>query len=391
MDLQQEHSHLQRKLKTLMSRAEENQRIQQRYQDYEQRLLTCTSLAELLNEILIEAVDYFQLDSIDLAVADPDYSIRDLLAFLNIDCYGDCLQLKHGNEYLQKVYGDQPEVTLKALHGDRGLDPLTDLLTPGSGVKSVALLPLIRQGELIASLHFSSQSNTRFTKDKATDFLVHLSSIAAVCFENCVAREQLKRQGQIDPLTQVANRRCFEESYSRELARADRSKEALACMFVDVDHFKNINDTWGHQAGDLCLKLVAAQVQLQLRTTDILARYGGEEFVVVLPSCQLMEANIIAERIREAVEGLQILQSELALQEGLKATDTSDDAAIELRVSVGLCAWNPPGERTKDLPLLGQQLLGAADEAMYACKRAGRNQVRATEFQLDTCEASSSP
>ena len=391
MDLQQENAQLQRKLKTLISRAEENQKIQQRYQDYEQRLLTCTSLAEFLNELLLEAVDYFHLAAVDLVIYDPDYSIRDLLAFLNIDCYGDCLQLRHGPDYFFSLFGDEPKVTLRALKNGAASDSLAGLLASGSNVNSVALLPLERQGELIASLHFASQSDTRFTRDKATDFLVHLSHVAAVCFENCVAREQLKRQGQIDPLTQVANRRSFDEDYARELARTERNKNSLACMFVDVDFFKKINDTWGHQAGDLCLKLVAAQIQLQLRTTDILARYGGEEFVVVLPDCECSEANIIAERIREAVENLQILRSELELQEGGRSLDPAVDSAIELRVSVGLCAWQPPQERTHDLALLGQQLLGSADEAMYACKRAGRNRVMAIEFQSDTTTANTSP
>ena len=391
MDLQQENAQLRRKLKNLMSRVEENQKIQQRYQDYEQRLLTCTSLAEFLNELLLEAVDYFQLASVDLVIYDPDYSVRDLLAFLNIDCYGDCLQLRHGPDYFVSLFGDEPKVTLKALKNGAVSDPLTGLLTNGSNINSIALLPLERQGEMIASLHFASQSDTRFTRDKATDFLVHLSHVAAVCFENCVAREQLKRQGQIDPLTQVANRRSFDEDYARELARTERNKNSLACMFVDVDFFKKINDTWGHQAGDLCLKLVAAQIQLQLRTTDILARYGGEEFVVVLPDCESTEANIIAERIREAVENLQILRSELEFQEGGRSVDAEADSAIELRVSVGLCAWQPPQERTHDLALLGQQLLGSADEAMYACKRAGRNRVMATEFQLDIATTNTSP
>jgi len=390
MDLQLENSQLQRKLKTLISRAEENQKIQQRYQDYEQRLLSCTSLAEFLNELLLEAVDYFHLATVDLVIYDPDYSIRDLLTFLNIECYGDCLQLRHGPEYFSSLFGEEPKVILKALKGDALNDPLNVLIKDGVNINSVALLPLARQGELIASLHFASQSSTRFTRDKATDFLVHLSHIAAVCFENCVAREQLKRQGQIDPLTQVANRRSFDEDYARELARTERNKNSLACMFVDVDFFKKINDTWGHQAGDLCLKLVAAQIQLQLRTTDILARYGGEEFVVVLPDCESTEAGIIAERIREAVENLQVLRSELELQEGASSVASEADSAIELRVSVGLCAWRPPRERTHDLALLGQQLLASADEAMYACKRAGRNRVTAIEFQLDTATPSTS-
>ncbi len=109
---------------------------------------------------------------------------------------------------------------------------------------------------------------------------------------------------------------------------------------------------------------------------------------MVLPSCHIAEAHTIAERIRVAVEGLQVLQSELELQEGISSGDAGADTSIALRVSVGLCAWAPPPMRTEDLSLLGQQLLGAADEAMYACKRAGRNQVRAVEFQADTATAS---
>ena len=156
-----------------------------------------------------------------------------------------------------------------------------------------------------------------------------------------------------DSLTDVFNRRFLLNSLDLELARAQRGGYSVACMMLDLDRFKRINDACGHQAGDAVLVGVAQTFVRTLRTADIVARYGGEEFVVVCAPSDGAAALVAAERLRRAVE---------------RATYGCDGFTMRCTVSVGI-AVGPVGGET------GEQLIGRADEALYASKRAGRNRV----------------
>lgn len=357
MDLERENHRLQSTVNNLMARIEENQKIQQHYHQFEFELLACTSLAELLEHLLLDARRHFDLAAVSLVLLDRDYSLRDLLRKLDISLFDNHLQLRHNEEFFKSMYPHPERVKLG------GLDLMTaSRLFPGlAQLGSAACLPLVRQGRFIGGLHFGSVSATRFTPDKAADFVFHLASIVALCLESCIGREHLRQQGQVDMLTQVKNRRSFELDFAKELERAERGDDPLTCMFVDIDHFKRVNDSFGHQAGDLCLKAVAQQVSKQLRKTDLLTRYGGEEFVSILPRCQAPQAEIIAERIRQSVDQMRIT--------------TEDRRSIAVTVSVGMSTWQPLGERTPDLGDVGKRLLARADEAMYTAKRDGRNRI----------------
>lgn len=383
MDAELENRRLQRNIQSLMTRIEDNQRIQQRFHDLELHLLSCRDLAGLLQALIVNTLDRFELDAISLVLHDPDYSTRELLHYLeqerDIESFGPRLQLRHSVDFLREFYLPDPvdpDVDNVAVT----LGPVDDLeaarLFPHvPGIASAALLPLMRQTNPIGSLHLGSCSPTRFSPDKATDFMVHLAQIVAVCLENSLAREHLRRQGQVDMLTQVSNRRNFDTVYAKELARAERSDEPLSCMFVDVDHFKRINDSYGHLAGDLCLKGVAQRIQLQLRKTDLLARFGGEEFVVLLPRSRAREAIQIAERVRRAIEDEPL---------PVEANEECGAFEIEVTASIGVCSWQPEEERIEDLSLLGKQLLQAADSAMYDAKQGGRNLVCIRDLSLNS-------
>lgn len=358
--LQSENAKLKKLVRSLLSRIKDNHQIDRHFEGFEFKLLNTNRLEDLLNLLMQETLSYFELDDIGLILVDPDYSVRELFQHLNQGDYSNRLQLRHNDDFALSLYSGNRmryEVTLGKL------DTLTlSRLFPNSQqLGSAALLPLIRNKKLIGSLHFGSAAGDRFTADKAVDFMEHLASICAVCLDNSLAHEHLRRQSRVDMLTQVSNRMHFEVEFAKELERSRRSDDPLSCLFVDVDHFKSINDEHGHQRGDLCLKEVAAAIKPQLRKTDLLARYGGEEFVVVLHRCESGEAQSIAERIRAAVESLQI--------------PTNGVARIEPTVSIGLTSWIPIGERTMDLQRLGQQLLNCADEAMYQAKESGRNRV----------------
>ncbi len=176
----------------------------------------------------------------------------------------------------------------------------------------------------------------------------------------------------IDGLTGIANRRRFDEALAKEWQRACSSKSALSVILLDVDHFKRFNDVYGHQAGDECLRRVAAVVRsVAVRSSDLVARYGGEEFVVLLPDTSAEGALVIAERIRAAVA------AEALPHEG------NPEAGV-VTVSLGT-ATHAAGSSDILTPAI---LVSAADQALYRAKRNGRNRV---EQQAATSTASMPP
>jgi len=166
-------------------------------------------------------------------------------------------------------------------------------------------------------------------------------------------RDELLQQATHDPLTGIFNRRHVEEVLRQELDRAERHARPLAVAMMDADHFKNINDTYGHQTGDEVLREISERCRKTLRANDILARYGGEEFVIVFPETKLDEAGAVAERLRVAV-------AENPIRIG--------DKALAVTVSIGLAAYAPG----QDIDKLFQR----ADSALYTAKQDGRNLVR---------------
>ncbi|PTY38836.1 hypothetical protein BGP77_10295 [Saccharospirillum sp. MSK14-1] len=169
------------------------------------------------------------------------------------------------------------------------------------------------------------------------------------------ARDQLERISLTDGLTGLANRRHFDQHLSQEWARAQREGTAVALVMIDIDHFKNYNDEYGHPAGDQCLRRVAEALQsIAQRPLDLVARYGGEEFAIILPHT---EAPVqVAEQCRQVVENLQLPHA-------------FSEAASVVTISAGVCAGQPG---LNDSP---EMLTEGADDALYEAKEAGRNRV----------------
>ena len=200
----------------------------------------------------------------------------------------------------------------------------------------------------------------RFTRDHASDFLAHIGVIASFCIENVVNRARLLRSGFTDVLTGWYNRRYLTVRLNEELARAQRDRASLVCLMLDIDHFKQVNDNWGHSAGDAVLREIAQRIEAQVRASDVAARYGGEEFVVLLPNTDVEAATLLADRIREAIS-----ESPIDLENG---------EAVSITVSIGIATVGP-GEDESDLKTVGDSLLARADVALYAAKSAGRDRV----------------
>jgi diguanylate cyclase (GGDEF)-like protein len=173
------------------------------------------------------------------------------------------------------------------------------------------------------------------------------------------AQDELERaQGLalIDPLTTLPNRRGLDVALSRELARARRTGTTLCLALLDIDHFKRINDQYGHAVGDQALKHLASVLKPAIRETDTLARFGGEEFVLVLPDTPLPVAEFTLNRLLRALE---------------RAPLTAEGTQVTVHFSAGLAQWSAQES--------AEHLITRADQAMYAAKRAGRGRVMVSE------------
>ncbi len=240
------------------------------------------------------------------------------------------------------------------LAGESGLAVLQHLRAEG-GLTPVVLL----------SLHDDPIARAEAFAEGADDYLVKPYSVREL-----VARVQRRRASHAnllaskveaarlhelavtDGLTQVANHRAFQERLREEFRRAQRYDDPLALILVDLDHFKNVNDNFGHQVGDEVLLAVAGSVKAAVRETDFVARYGGEEFAVLLPKTHLAGALTVAERIAAEMKRLTVGPA------GLKVTG-----------SFGVSGF--PGRSVNT----AEQLIRTADEALYRAKREGRNKI----------------
>jgi diguanylate cyclase (GGDEF)-like protein len=183
---------------------------------------------------------------------------------------------------------------------------------------------------------------------------VTLSEQIALALSNIRLRENLRQQTIRDALTGLYNRRFLEESLNREMARCKRNGTVFGVLMMDLDHFKRINDTFGHDAGDSVLRSIAQALQENSRESDIACRFGGEEFIIVLPDTGREGAAIRAERILAVVRGLHVTHNDKPLG--------------SITVSLGLAMYPQNGETVK-------AIVQSADKALYAAKGAGRDRL----------------
>ena len=171
--------------------------------------------------------------------------------------------------------------------------------------------------------------------------------------------EELRVLAITDQLTQIYNRRYLQEVLRREFTRAKRYRSRLSCLVADIDHFKQINDLYGHMQGDAVLRELAAMLKSTTREVDIPFRYGGEEFLVLLPETDRRGAEVVADRLRRAAETMPVFR--------VGAAEVIEDLTLSL--SVGISSYPDPRVRTE------ADLIALADEAMYLAKQHGRNCV----------------
>lgn len=361
-DLERENQELKRTLRLLINKAERNESVLNSFFEVELGLLSCSRLSELLDLILIKFKDKFRLSNVNLILFDPEHAARSLLDDYIPPPPGNTLRFVQNQRLLNSIYPNHKMIVgMPSDNLCREAFPVSE-----SPIQSCALLPLIRQNCLIGSLHLGSSDASRYTEHVRYDYIQHLASVVSVCIENCINQENLHRISSIDMLTKVLNRRAFEQEIVRELSRASRTEQPLACLFLDIDHFKMVNDNYGHQTGDRVLRTIGLFLNKQLRKTDIVARYGGEEFAVLLPNCDTQRAMEIADGLRQKLAKL-IFRDE-------------DSHPFRMTTSVGVSVCPPNLISIDKIENVSYQLIQSADKAVYASKRSGRDKVSYTPF-----------
>jgi len=229
-----------------------------------------------------------------------------------------------------------------------------DALLKAFGAATALTVPLFVSNRVIGSLQLFSSHENAFSREDA-----QLLWILALVSENLLTRdyanEGLLRFAFTDYLTGLRSRGYFEQQLDLEFKRAERRRQKFSLLMIDIDHFKRLNDTFGHHVGDQMLRDVSSILMKDMREVDTVARYGGEEFVIILPETTESGAIYVAERLRRAVEQAKFFAG-------------SPHSVQHLTISIGLAVYDEDAQFKRDL-------IEFADAALYAAKHEGRNRV----------------
>ncbi len=308
----------------------------------------CVVVANFVQRLFPEAPSgalYLLRSSRDLVEAGARWGKRDALTptFPPDACWG----LRRGQPHWSEYLGSS---SVACQH-----------LTKSSTTECLCV-PMVAQGNTVGILHLEFDSATRLPSDSRTENLresrqqlaISLGSQIALSLSGLQLRESLRELSIRDPLTRLFNRRFLEESLERELQLANRKKQAIAILFLDLDHFKRFNDTFGHDAGDMVLQSLADLFRTFFRATDICCRYGGEEFAIIMPESTSQDAAVRADGLRSEVKRLRLRYKKETLG--------------PLSISAGVAAFPEHGS-TAD------ELLKVADQCLYESKARGRDVV----------------
>jgi len=219
---------------------------------------------------------------------------------------------------------------------------------------STLCVPILAQGEALGILHTQAKDNSTRLDSAELSFRMTFAGQIGLSIANIKLRDALRTQSIRDSLTGLYNRRYLEEILEREIRRCTRARQHLGILLIDLDHFKNFNDAFGHDAGDAVLRETGLSLTKCIRAEDFVCRYGGEEFVVILPTANLEAAQARAESLRTKIRELTILYQGKSM--GM------------ITISAGVAVFPDHGTTPREL-------MAAADAALYEAKGNGRDQV----------------
>ncbi|MFH1374696.1 MAG: sensor domain-containing diguanylate cyclase [bacterium] len=251
-------------------------------------------------------------------------------------------------ELVRKICRLGEPVRVRDIAGRDDYQPL------GEGVRSIMVVPMSSRGQITGVLAAESDRVGHFT-ERDIQLLSIVTRSAALALENAELHKRTEELTIVDELTETYNYRYFLQKLQEEKRRAVRYNLPLSLIMIDIDRFKKLNDTYGHESGNSVLRELSVIIRDCIRDVDIFVRYGGEEFAVILPQTPLREASVLGERIRERVEAAVM--------------DAGQVGRLRITVSVGVSSF-PENGRSEE------ELVSVADQALYRAKGEGRNLVR---------------
>jgi len=256
----------------------------------------------------------------------------------------ECRKIKPESGIAGKVFTEKKSIITNL----GGQDPRFSQFSADSSVSSLICVPLIAKGECIGIINITNKRNGKLFNKKDLEFVEALANQAAIAVDNAQLYELATKDG----LTKLYIHRHFYSLLESEIKRVQRYRHVLSLLMMDIDNFKSVNDTYGHLAGDMVLKEIAAAIQKTVRHVDTPARYGGEEFSVILPETSAQNAVTIAERIRKKISEIEV--------------KTENGAVIRPTVSIGIAEFPNAASDIKGL-------IDFADKALYESKHNGKN------------------
>jgi len=336
-------------IKTIMEIVRHNEEIARKFFEIEKRILTILNFTDLFEVLLTEIRSKFGIPYTWISLIDNS----DLSGFIQELEASEALK-----PLLNVIDGESFDMLVGArsspLLVNHDLKPYFRLLPKNRKyfVKSMAIAPISLDGQLIGSLNQADISAKRFQPGIDTSLLEQLAVKVSLCLSNVTAHEKLRYLAYHDPLTGLLNRRVMESVLEREYYRYQRYPKSLSVVFVDLDHFKHVNDAHGHDRGDDLLKYVARVLMELSRNTDVVARYAGDEFVMILPETDKQSAGLLMERIQRHFR-----------RNPLSTTEVT----IPLSISYGIATAE---DHKIDNP---QALIKQADEALYEAKQTRKS------------------
>lgn len=329
----------------LISNARKNENIARNLFDIEVAIMNVSRCGEFCTSLVALVKEKFGINHAWLAITDTLANSQLIEVLGSVDEQTPHFVKVPMVDFLQVSQSVREPILINSdLRRIRAITPLNLLPV----LKSVALLPLVVDSRVVGGLVLGAEEKDRYSPRKDSFFLQQLAVKASISLSGVWARERLNFLATRDPLTLLRNRREMEESLDQELSRHVRQREHLALMFIDCDDFKQVNDTYGHDVGDLYLKHLAAQLKELTRKSDLVFRFAGDEFVILLPNQKQEGAEIIAARIKAHLLTTPLLH-------GVER--------IDVHLSYGVIS-------TEHVALLNaRELLKKADERLYQMKR----------------------
>jgi len=328
----------------LIQRIQENEAIARKFFLVERQILSVLNFQDLFKVLLAAIQDTFQVPFVWLSMINTSDVYRLIQSLADTDMSHKRLTLVKKST-VESLFGESMEPILV----NTDLDRYREVIPAGTfdAMGSVALAPLSLDGEIIGSLNQGDVSKARFGPGKDTSLLEQLGIKVSLCLSNVTAHEKLRYLAYRDVLTGLLNRRVVGNILEREFVRSRRYRNPLSVAYLDLNEFKAINDTYGHEVGDLVLSHFADILTLLCRASDAVARYAGDEFVIILPETSRLDAESMMGRISGYV---------------IDNPAIYEDLTVPVSFSYGCAA-------TTDVEMESpEDLLRKADERLYRAK-----------------------